>query len=502
VLPLFSYSQSSFTSNVSSGLKYFQIGEGVSAEQKATLADELSTADFGAIQFVLTEKRYYPNDTLLSQVLGFVSNSSGHGQYGVEQYFDGDLRGIDGAILGNKAQNGDPLANAALNVTAPAQGENIQLTINAHIQQMVEQKLKYWVDNQKADSGSVIVMNPKTGAIVAMADYPTYDPNQYYNGFILDCTNEQFMNEAACKTPNTPLDSSLLESSFDNLATTFVYEPGSVMKAITASAAIQENKITTTQIFNDTKGYFEASGKKVYNYNNLPDGKMTIADILKLSSNVGASMVAQALGNDLLDKYYTAFGMGQPTGITLQGEQTGTVPDASSWRPIDLATASFGQFIAATPLQVIGIYQTLANGGVRMKPYIVQSITKNGQTIQTQPQAVDQVVSAKTAQTITNMLIYTTTGEPAWGLRNMQQYMPIIASKTGSAQVPDPVTGGYIPNEINATYIGYAPANNPQFVLLAMLKDPRAGEYAATTAVPLWADIASQLFLDYKIPPQ
>ncbi len=502
VLPLFSFDKALFEKQKNQGLQYFQIGTGISPNQKSAIEAKLTNTNTNSVQFILTQKRSYPNNTLLSQVLGFVYPSSGEGQYGIEQYFDGDLKGVDGNLFGNKDQFGNPIVNSNFNFIPPSIGEDITLTVDAHLQKIIETKLAYWVDNQEADSGSVIVMDPKSGAIIAMANYPTFDPNTYYNGYILDCNNYVFAKQDACKDPTKKLDPSLLQSSFENQAISNVYEPGSVMKAITAAAALEEKKITPDTIFNDSSGYYEANTKYVYNFNKQPDGKMNMAEILKKSSNVGASMVAQLVGKDLLVKYTKAFGIGTLTGITLQGEQTGLVPDPGTWADIDLATASFGQFYGATSLQVIGIYQTIANKGIRMQPYIVKSVVKDSQEQDTKPVAIGRVISTDTASKLTDMLTYATTGEPAYGLRFLKQYMPEIASKTGSAQVPLSNKAGYADGIINATYVGYAPAKDPKFVMLVMLKYPRAGLYAATTAVPLWADIAKELFLYYKIPPQ
>jgi len=506
VLPLLKgMSVSTFASDISNGINQFQIGWNISPSDKTIIEKAISSGDAAALQFTLTESRVYPNKTLLSDVLGYVDASTGSGEYGVEGYFDGDLKGVAGSITGDAGLAGTPIVNSNFNVIPSTAGENITLTVNAYLQQMVEAKLKQWVDEQNAQSGAVIIMNPKTGAIVSMAGYPSYDPNEYYNGYVTDCKAYMLATVAPCNGQTSKLDSSMVAASFNNPAISFVYEPGSVMKIITAAAALQAGKITPDTKFDDSNGVFKASGYSVYNYNKEPDGVMNMAQILKLSSNVGASMVSKLLGNQLMYQYYKAFGIGQSTGITLAGEQTGTVPAPSTWEAIDLATASFGQFAGATPLQVISVYQAIANGGMRMKPYIVQGVEKDeGQIVDSQPKEEGQAISSTTASELTQMLIQATTGEPNYGMTlfGLQHYMPEIASKTGTAQVPLPDKAGYYSNLINATYVGYAPATNPQFVMLTMLQYPRNSLYAATSAVPLWADIAKQLFLYYKIPPE
>lgn len=508
------FSKSTFEDETNNGIKYFEVAKDVSPDQKDEISKKLTSTNLQALQFVLSEKRNYPNGSLLSQVIGFVNLSSGKGEYGIEGQFDADLQGISGSISGNKDQFGNPIANSQFSFTPPTLGENITLTVDAHLQKVVEDDLKTWVDKVEADSGTVIIMDPKTGAIMAMANYPTFAPNAYYKGYILDCNNELMKDTDSCKATPTPtdpsqsptpipLDPSLVTQSFDNSAISMLYEPGSVIKAITAAAAVQDSKITPDTKFDDNTGIYEANGEKVYNFSKQPDGVMTMQDILKKSSNVGASMVAKLIGKDEMYKYYEDFGIGSLTGITLDTEETASVPKPSTWEDIDLATASFGQYVGATPLQVIGIYQTLANNGTRMKPYIVQSVDKNGQVIYTKPQSLGQIVSPQTAQTVTKMLVYATTGEPYYGLgTRIPQYMPIIASKTGTAQVPLKDKAGYSNTLINTTYVGYAPANNPKFVMLTMLKYPRIGQYSSQTAVPLWGDIAKDLFTYMKIPPQ
>lgn len=481
------------------GLTYFQIAQNVSPTLKDTIDTLTQTANNGSVEFVLSEKRLYPNGSLLAQVLGFVDNS-GDGQYGIEGYFDGDLKGVAGTIQGDKDQYGNPILNANLTFIPPTPGEDITLTINANLQEVVEDRLKSWVDKEAALAGSVIVMNPQTGAIEAMASYPTFDPNAYYNGYITDCNAVLF--QQSCANPSQKLNPSTVQNAFSNMATSFTYEPGSVMKAITASAALQDNIITPQTTVDDTTGYYEADTKKVYNWNLEPDGVMNMAQILKLSSNVGASMIASKVGKIHLYDFYKAYGIGSLTGITLQGEETQSLPPAATWDNIDLATASFGQYVAATPLQVLDIYQTIANQGLRMKPYIVQSVDKNGETVNTTPQVVQRVISADTAKTLTNMLTYATTGDPQLGLTMVKPYISMIASKTGTAQIPLPDQSGYYNNLINATYVGYAPATNPKFVMLVMLQEPANAQFAYESAVPAWGSIAQYLFSYYKIPPQ
>lgn len=492
VLPIFKYNKDDFESMITQGATYFQIAKDISPSDKDILEKKISSTNLSTLNFVLEEKRIYPNNTLLSQTLGYVDINTHVGKYGIEGYFENSLKGVSGKILGNQDSNGNPIVNGKFNVVSPTPGKDITLTVNAQIQKEVEDKLKQGVDDKLADGGSAIVMDPKTGAIIAMANYPTYDPNQYFNGYVIDCNNYIFRDTDYCKKKSDKPDLSNISEAFDNSSVSFLFEPGSVIKAITAAAALQENKITPDTKFDDKTGVYQVKDQRVYNWNRKPNGVMTMEDILLKSSNVGASMVSSLIGKDLMYKYYKDFGIGSQSGITLQGEDSSYLLPTSEWHDIDLATASFGQFISATPLQVASIYQTIANNGIRMEPYVDNSA---------KPKQLGQIISSDTATKLVQMLTYTTTGEPAFGLTQTKDFIPIIAGKTGTAQIPLKNGKGYDPNLINATYVGFAPAEDPKFLLLVTLKSPRNGQYSSGTAVPVWDNIAKDLFVYYKIVP-
>ncbi len=494
------YSQ--YNSNISNNILYFKLLSGISIDDLNNFKSIFSVY-LPAMTIVESQNRVYPNNELASSVLGFV-DGNGVGQYGIEGYFNNILSGKNGSVSGSGSSNGNVSIQNGFQYTPAKNGENIVLTIDPYVQNLVENVLKTDVDKYQADFGVVIVMDPKTGRISAMANYPTYNPNTYFDGYILDCNSYFFSSTSDCKNTNniqnfTPPEYSTtvnVNDSFSNPAIAFSYEPGSVLKAITASAAINENKITPTTIFDDNTGIYSVDGAKIYNWNKLPDYKMTMGDILKLSSNVGASMVSAKLGSNIMYNYYKAFGIGSGTGITLQGENYQTLPPENTWSQLDTATASFGQFVGATPLQIADVYSTIANGGVRVTPNIVKCI---GSDCSSNTNVVERVMSQESAKEVTTMLLEATTGDPYWGLQSIRQYMPIIASKTGTAQVPLPDNSGYYNNRIISTYVGFAPANDPKFLMLTMLYNPQIGLYSADNAVPMWADIAKNLFNYYKI---
>jgi cell division protein FtsI/penicillin-binding protein 2 len=444
-----------------------------------TKSQKNSLSSLPYLTFEMHEQRYYPNGSLFAHVLGFLGRDyQGQisGFYGIEGYFNGALLGKNGYTQGIESALGIPLLSQNYKFVPPVNGDTIKLTINPAIQNIVTSSIDYWSKKEDATSGAAIVMDPKTGAILAMSSYPSFNPNQYWK---------------------------YKYANFQNNATSFIYEPGSVGKLITVSAALQTGKMTPSTTVDDATGVFNVGGKKIYNWNKLPDGVMNWAQILFQSSNVGASIVAtKYLSAQTMYDFSKKFGFGSLTGITLQGEETGTVPNYTSWNETDLATDSFGQFVTVSPLQIIDAYDAIANGGKIMQPYVVQSLTTaSGQTENYTPKVLYQPISSTVASEINKMLIYTTGGEPNWALHQegVGAYMPIIAGKTGSAQMPSlKHPGQYSTHNYVMTYVAYAPANDPKFIMLTMMNSPQKPllnqYYAATTACVEWGQIASKLF--------
>ena len=461
-------------------LVWVKLSNNVSQQQKNKLSK------FQSLIFTKHEGRFYPNNSLFAHILGFVGKDSygnTSGFYGIEGYFNGALSGHNGNSSGVDSALGIPLLNKNYTFTPPSNGDAINLTINPAIQKVASDELAVWAKKEDAKSGAVIIMNPKTGAIIAMASFPTFNPNQYWKS--------QYGN-------------------FVNNAISFIYEPGSVGKIIMVAGALNSGKVTPQTTVNDSTGIFLANGKKIYNWNRLPAGVMNLGRILYLSSNVGASMIAtKYLSSQIMYNTSKAFGFGSLLGITLQGEETGVIPPYQTWDKAALATDSFGQYVSVSPLQIIDAYDVAANGGKRMQPYIVNSITlPTGKTVHYKPKVIDQPVSSKIAEEMVPMFTYATLGEPNWALHQegVAQYMPIIASKTGSAQMPSKKhPGQYSKKNYVMTYVGFAPANNPKFIMLTMLNSPQKPllnqYYAATTSCVLWGAISNYLFKYYNISP-
>ena len=424
--------------------------------------------------------RIYPGGMLASQILGFVrqDDKNSAGIYGIERQYDGLLAGKPGSFTAETDLNGNPLVAGASVEQPVVNGASLTLTIDSTMQYMVQTALADNVQKLGAISGTAVVLNARTGAVVAMAGAPTFDPNQYGS----------YANQTGCVGK---------ESVFLNPALYCAYEPGSTMKVVTMAAALDQGLITPDTSFYDP-GYIQfADASTVTNWEGLAYGTETMTQVLEHSANVGAAYVAHnILGPKGYYPYLTRFGFGQATGIGGQ-EESGSFRtpsnDPQEWTPSDLTRQAFGQSISATPLQVAMAYETIANGGLMMRPYLVASINNNGQVVTIQPQVERRVISTRTAQLLTGMLMDVATE----GLAQPAQVPGYtVAAKTGTA-----TTQGIPADQTEASVAGFIPASNPQFVILVKIDRPQATIYGGTAAAPLWKAIAQQLMWYYHVPP-
>jgi len=422
--------------------------------------------------------RDYPNSDLASQVLGYVEanqeNASPQGVYGIEEKYNAVLAGKAGSLTAETDLNGNPLTVGASSTQPAVPGSDLTLTLDGTIQYTVQTALEQRVKETQAESGTAVVLNARTGAVVAMAGYPSFDPNNY----------SQYADQRGCRGAL---------SVYFNPALYCAYEPGSTMKAVTMAAALDQKVITPNTSFDDNGQLTFTDGTPaVHNWDNLAYGTETMTQVLQHSANVGAAWVAtRKLGSSRFYPYLQRFDFGQPTGI-FGPEASGTynAPSNPNWSPSDLARESFGQGISVTPLQMARVYQAIANDGTLMKPYIVSSITGNGHTTITQPQVERQVVSANAAHQLTGMLVQTAAYEhiavPGYS----------IAIKTGTA-----TNQSLADTNTDASMAGFIPASNPQYVILVKLDHPQTSIYGGTAAGPLWEKIAQQLMWRYGVPP-
>lgn len=430
--------------------------------------------------------RIYPAGTLAAQILGYVmqSDTASSGSYGIEGQLNQLLAGKPGRSMVETDLQGNPLTVGVNNQQPPVNGADLTLTIDSNVEYMVETKLAQAVQDNEAQSGAVVVLNAKTGAVVAMAGYPTFDPNQY----------GQYYSQTGCLHT---------EQVYFNPALYCAYEPGSTMKAVTMAAALDQGLITpnTTLQDNGCIGYSDAP--EVCNWEDLAYGTETMTQVLIHSANVGASHVAHdILGTDRYYPYLTRFGFGQSTGIDDGPEMSGYYrqpcehgwsPCSKDWTVSDLTRQAFGQSIEATPLQVAQAYQAIANGGVMMQPYLVTSVNNNGHVTTTQPTVKRRVISRQASQLLTEML----TQAAQYGSAQLALVPGYsVAAKTGTA-----TTQGISADQTEASVAGFIPASNPQFVILVKMDRPQKNIYGSTAAAPLWGQVAQQLMWDYAVPP-
>lgn len=439
--------------------------------------ERIEALNLDGIGFEEEPVRYYPEGRLASHILGFVAfNEQGEkqGYFGVEGELNGDLKGKSGRVLEERDALGNPILIGGYKKAEPIKGRDLVLTINRTVQYIVEKELNEGVEKYDASSGSVIVMDPFTGEVLAMANYPTYEPD------IFDYGVEDG-------------DSHRKKAERKNLAISQTYEPGSVMKSFTISAAVDMGLVDPLTTFEDN-GPVQYSDYVIDNWDGKHHGVQTIVQLLEKSNNIGAAWVGHLVGAEHLARYLNEFGFGDVSEIELEGEDTGIIRDYNTWTDIDLATAAFGQGISATPLQVLNGLNVIANGGFLLQPKIISQIVDEERVIDLPSKQVKRVITKDTADVMTDMLVRATeSGEASYFV--MDNYE--IAGKTGTAQIPE--EGKYDPDKTNATFIGFL-ANSKRFSMIVKLEKPRSSIYAAETAVPMWMDIADELIKYYGIP--
>ncbi|MFN3301417.1 MAG: peptidoglycan D,D-transpeptidase FtsI family protein [Patescibacteria group bacterium] len=445
---------------------YEILKKGLSQEE----VDEIKTKKIKGIDFEKKIERFYPEGRYFSHLLGFVGfkGEKKEGRYGLEEYYENILSGKEGLIKGEKGIGGVLIPSGKTIFKEAKNGANLILTINRTIQIKTCEILTKAIEKYQAESGNIIVVDPKTGEIISLCNWPTFDPNRY---------NE--VKEI---------------SIFSNRAISSQFEPGSVFKTITFAAALEEGKITPELTYED-KGVLKIGGRTIKNAAGKVYGRRTMREVLEKSINTGAVFVAQKIGLDKFREYVEKFGFGEKTGIDLVGEIKGDIKNLSKKEEIYLATASFGQGIAVTPLQMVMSFAAIANQGKLMKPYLVKEIISDDYYFKNEPKEIRQVISPKTAEILKNLLISVV--KNGWGKRaGVKGYL--VAGKTGTAEVPQ--SKGYSSSTIHS-FAGFAPADDPKFVAFVKLDNPKLGKFSDRTAAPTFGELADFILKYYKIPP-
>ena len=420
-------------------------------------------------------KRYYPNDALAANVIGFVGTDD-EGLDGVEQALDpllkGEVREERLTVDGQRRLILDSIF-AGRRVYGSDYCKTVSLTIDSTIQFMVEQELDRAMAENNPDSITAIVMDPKTGEILAMASRPSYNPNRFWE---------------------------YPQENWKNRAVSFIYEPGSTFKAVIAGAALQESIVTPNQVFFDP-GYVMVSGRRIQNWSNESYGAVTFTDIVKKSLNTGFAQVGLSLGAEKMMHYTRVFGFGERTGIDLPGEEEGILFNADDMRDSDIATTAIGQSIAVTPLQLVTAMAAIANGGTLMHPYIVREIRNPDGSIYEEraPREIRRVLEPTVDRTLIGLLeqVVASGGGKKAGVKGYR-----IAGKTGTAQKIRRETAGYLEGRYIASFCGFAPVEDPIFTVLVMIDDPRGGDfYGGQIAAPVASRIFTQLLRYAHVEP-
>lgn len=427
--------------------------------------------ELGASAFSLETRfrRVYPDGALASSVVGFV-DLQGQPQYGLERYYDRLLRGEDGVWRGITDSWGEPIMMTQGGYRPARDGTDLVLTLDRNVQHAAERILRTGVQQHKAEGGNLIVMDPRTGGILAMACEPSYSPGEYWNVESLD--------------------------QYVNTAVSALYEPGSVFKPLTLAAAFEARVIRPTDSYDD-RGEIIVGNQRIRNADRQAHGPTTMTELLAYSRNVGAAHVAATLGPTRFYEIIRRFGFGEVTGIDLMHEVPGImrVPGSRYWHMSDLGTNSFGQGISVTPIQVVAAYGALANDGVLMRPHVVAEVHDGDKVERREPIAVRRVISSEVARQMVEIMADATEMgmEPA----TVPGYR--LAGKSGTAGIPD--DEGYENENIIASFVGFGPVPDPRFVILVRFDKPQKGEWGLEVAAPAFAEMAAFLIDYYGIPP-
>lgn len=434
---------------------------------------DLEAMDLWGVRLIPSSRRIYPEGDLAGQLVGYVGRD-GHGLWGIESDFDPTLEGRPGWTTTERDALGRPIAFSQQRVKEPVSGGEVQLTIDRFMQQMAEETLAAALLEYEARSGSIIVMDPYTGAILAMASQPS-------------------VSLAAVDLNDPGLDALV-----KNAAVTDLYEPGSVLKTLTTAAALDLGLVTPESSFEDS-GAVEVGGYTIRNWDLQAHGLTSVRGYLQASLNTGSVWLAEMIGADQFYDYIGDFGLGTPTHVGLSGEAEGTyrTPADPDWYEVDLATNSYGQGLAATPLQILTAVNSFANGGLLMRPYIVSKVVTRSDVRTYEPVTVRRVVSERTAGTMLDLMHDVVEGTEWHGAR-VPGYN--VAGKTGTTLVSIPT--GYDIDSTIASFAGFIPYEDPRVSVLVKIDQPSGGlNLGGQVAAPVFSDLAAQLMDYLRVPP-
>ena len=449
-------------------INWYPLAKGISP----TVKESLENQKIPGIGFEPQWSRFYPEASMAANLLGFVGgdeNGNEKGYFGLEGFYDRELKGISGWRFWERDLFGRPIIIGQEWGRQSKAGRDLYLYLDRSVQFLVENELKEGIKKYGAISGSVVVMDPLFGGILAMASFPSFDP-------------ANFAKED--------------KSNFPNPVVSFNFEPGSVFKPIVMAMAIDLGLVNPSTVCDSCSGPVMVGEHLIKTWNEKYYPNSTMTEIIQHSDNVGMVFVGRKVGIKNFVNYWEKFGFGKKTGIDLEGESASFIREKNSWKEIDLATASFGQGIAVTPIQLTRAIAAFANGGKLITPKVVKKIKDGEKEIWLNNGEEKQIIRPITAKVITQMMVNAVEkGEAKWAKPKGHK----IAGKTGTAQIP--VAGHYDEEKTIASFVGFAPANDPKFVMLVTLREPKTSPWGSETAAPLWFEIAKGIFQIWGIPP-
>jgi cell division protein FtsI (penicillin-binding protein 3) len=417
-----------------------------------------------------TTKRIYPSNTLASSTIGFIGGED-KGLAGLEYGFEKELAGSQGEVTVEISAGGRPLPSGIASEKKPVPGMGIRLTIDRDLQFVAEQALATRVEYAQADSGTLVAISPKTGKILALATYPTFDANK--------------PGEAA-------------EGVTVNHALVDAYEPGSTAKVITMAGLLNEGVASPTTPFT-IPPVIKRNGKTFHDHDPHPTLKLTMTGVLAKSSNIGTIQAAELMGAEKFNNYLTKFGVGQTTGMQFPGESKGRLPKLENWSGTSFPTFAFGQGYMVTAVQIASMYATIANDGVRINPSLIEGyVMPNGEYQPAAQPERTEVISVAAAKTLREMMETVVSDEGTAPLAEIPGYR--VAGKTGTAQVVDPACKCYS-RDVIASFIGMAPAEDPEIVVAVAIHHPRNGRWGGLLAGPVFKEVAQYSLQQLNIPP-
>ena len=435
--------------------------------------DRLDKLNLQGIGFEQQYSRFYPEASLAAQLVGFVGKDEAGGDkgyFGLEGYYNMLLKGKTGSAIEIHDAFGTPILARLNQQSGQIDGSSLILSLNRPIQFLIERVLKESVDKYGATSGMIGVMDPKSGEILAMASYPNFDPRDYQD---------------------------YAENLYRNTFISDTYEPGSTFKPLVMSGALDARLITPQTKCTICAGPVLVSGYLLHTWDDKYFKDTTMTEVIQHSDNTGMIFVAQKLGVGGMINYLGKFGIGNATGIDLQGEVTPFLRPENQWYAVDLATTGFGQGISVTPIEMLTAISAIANNGKRMEPHVVSAVENpDGVLVKIPPKVVDTPISPETAKVMTEIMVNAVNkGEASW--TKLDGYR--VAGKTGTASIP--VNGHYDPTKTIASFVGFAPADDPKFSMIVILNKPTASIYGAETAAPIFFEIAKNILSYYGIAP-